>query len=1215
MISSIIDLHHQSYLNKDELFKLYDSYKKGLLEKTPKEKLIINPCVAYHVSDAKIKETFPLQLVKAYKSVYGDVSDLSKQDPVSNLEWDYLYFVDSDVFRPAAIAFEKSLKAVAGTRIPPSYTQHVKGTKSYDQFWETEFERIVNGYEPIVDGKPCGLKISGEFYFYLNYSIIVKEEFLENGKQITKKTFPNFLAMDYYYFKELDARENPHKYNFDNEFKRSICLSKSRRKGFSFKAAAGAVWITAFNSNARVGIASEPNTNGETDAVKCARKCIPIIDHLSKYTPFGRKEVGNPKNNGGWITMKAKNTDNFLSFTFGIENTKTREQRGRLSTIFTMSLSKDDAASGEGLDRLYFEEAGKIYNLDKAWIFARESMKAGSLFRGISVIFGCVTGNTKIWKANGELVPIKNIKANDNVCGYNGLNYTKENVHYRQEPKYKECYRITTNNDTVLECTYDHPILWSNSTYKYSDRTTINNKRIVNKVYKKTAFQEAQFIKKGDHLAVIDKVDIFGKINMWNPRLIGLLIGDGSYGINKTPVLSNCNSNINKYINDNFDCVIEREYLTSNNNIYKETRIRGITKELRKLNIYGQTNGKKTLPKNIHIYNKNSLSELISGLFDADGYVSFNIDKEGYINGNISLSSAYKSLLQEVKDVLIKFGIHCTINTIKNSKRNRSISDKNDHYRLSISDIISIKRFYRNMELMCDNKQYNLTKLAFSKKKSKCCINNNIVIVHKKGGRHKAKLEHLRNIRFETVKSIENIGLQEIYNLGVGVTHTYLANHIITHNTGGEMKSESGKAGSSKAFSKIFTNPIAAEVAAYNNIYEYKKTNTKCGYFVCDMWANFGSEIKLNGKTYTGLDKQGNAHFWVAEMKLNKERAEKVPPNDTQKAYNKFLTQRCKTPSEAFLVTSSDTFNSADLISRLNKVRMEPGGFSKFRTPGKLIEYSNGNIVFEPDDTLNPIINMNYDVNNREGCLLMYEKPLTIDNNIPEGAYIISVDPIANNNSGGKSLNAVIVFKTGKYSHKLGQEQIVATYYGRPDIRPLDYLYKLLIKLSKYYNAKITFENDRDGGILKHFTYTGNLHRLMSSPLMVTKKYLPTSKTALREFGHSMGNDKLKSIGEAYLNEWLDFRHPSKNVLNISKNEVVKVEGKRNLDFLFDEMIIDELVNYNRQGNFDAVMAMFGIMIQLEDKYAMNGGLLYDDSYMSKMDKNMISYINNKMEY
>ena len=37
------------------------------------------------------------------------------------------------------------------------------------------------------------------------------------------------------------------------------------------------------------------------------------------------------------------------------------------------------------------------------------------------------------------------------------------------------------------------------------------------------------------------------------------------------------------------------------------------------------------------------------------------------------------------------------------------------------------------------------------------------------------------------------------------------------------------------------------------------------------MWANFGSHVVIDGKTYFGLDLQGNAIFWVAEMALNKE--------------------------------------------------------------------------------------------------------------------------------------------------------------------------------------------------------------------------------------------------------------------------------------------------------------------------------------------------------
>jgi len=37
---------------------------------------------------------------------------------------------------------------------------------------------------------------------------------------------------------------------------------------------------------------------------------------------------------------------------------------------------------------------------------------------------------------------------------------------------------------------------------------------------------------------------------MWEPRLIGWLVGDGSYGFNKTPILSNCEGKINSYLHN-----------------------------------------------------------------------------------------------------------------------------------------------------------------------------------------------------------------------------------------------------------------------------------------------------------------------------------------------------------------------------------------------------------------------------------------------------------------------------------------------------------------------------------------------------------------------------------------------------------------------------------------------------------------------------------------
>lgn len=805
------------YYSANMLESMYEDYSNNLLPPTPKEGLVINPKVAYCLTKQDIIRHIPLEWVKKNSSVYGDLSKLSLTDPVANLKWDYLYFVDTDVFRPAATAFKNSVKNAAKSGIKASYTPFVKGTKSYEKFWEEEFRRIVYGYEPIIDGRPCGVRIPGEFYFYLNYVLINKIVVSDSGQTSSVEDFPDFLAMDYYYYKELEARENPTYIGLSDDYKKSMIVAKSRRKGFSYKAAAGAVWIAAFNYKARVAIASEPNTQDATDAVKCALKCIPIIDHLSNYTPFGRQDIGDPKTNGGWKNEITKITKDQVYINLGVFNTKTREKEGRQSVIFTMSLGKDDAASGEGLNRLYIEEAGKVGNLDKAWIFARESMKAGSLMRGIAIIFG----------------------------------------------------------------------------------------------------------------------------------------------------------------------------------------------------------------------------------------------------------------------------------------------------------------------------------------------------------------------------------------------------------TGGEMVSSAGRDGSTRPFSNLFHSPIAAELADFDNIYEYKDQpkESRCGYFISDMWSNFGAYINVNGKKYPAIDKQGNALFWVAELCLNKERLEKQPPASKQRDYNKFLTQRCKTPSEAFLITSGSIFNTVDLIARRNEIVSSRNGFDKFRRKGDLVEKSDGTIEFKIDLTgeLEPILSMNYDNSSREGCLLLYEFPQTIHGVIPDDGYLITVDAIGKNNEGGESLIAIIVMKTPKYYSYMGPEKIVATYFGRKKVRPLDYMHRLLHKLSKFYNAKITYENDQDGGILQYFLSRNALDRLMPSPMMVTKKHLPNSKTLLREFGHSMGSPKHKSFGEMYLNEWLDYRHPSRQFVN-DKGEVIDYEGKRNLDLLEDEFLIEQLINYNRAGNFDAVDALMGGIVQFQERYSDSSFEMFDDDYLVDMKGQVLDY-------
>ena len=247
---------------------------------------------------------------------------------------------------------------------------------------------------------------------------------------------------------------------------------------------------------------------------------------------------------------------------------------------------------------------------------------------------------------------------------------------------------------------------------------------------------------------------------------------------------------------------------------------------------------------------------------------------------------------------MVKLGIHGTINKIKpDLNKNKKIKDVSEYYRYIISDIKSIRRFKDNISLIVKHKQHNIDLLSSSNKKEK---RGKVFMSFKHHGDTRNKLVELTNIRFETVKKIEKIGEQPIYNLTANSTHTYIANNVVTHNTGGEMKSASGADGSSKAFSTLFNNPVAAELAAYDNIYEYKRSNKKCGYFVCDMWSNFGSSIKIDGNKYLGLDSQGNAHFWAAELFLNKNRAEKLPLKVRKKIITISLHSAVKPPQKPF---------------------------------------------------------------------------------------------------------------------------------------------------------------------------------------------------------------------------------------------------------------------------------------------------------------------------
>lgn len=297
------------------------------------------------------------------------VSHASLQNPVSNLDWEYLHFTDSSVFSPAAQLFNKNKELYGEGR----YTNAIPGTTEYKQFWNQEKKRCRHGFEPIVNDKPCGVRITGEHYFYLNYCIIDKYVQLDTGEETKWLDFPNFVSMDYYWFLEVEKCENPIKYGLKASDKRGIILTKARRKGWSYKNAAGVVWKYTFFKRSRCIIASY----GKEFGFATFGFCLNMLNFLVENTPFRHGRVVDREGEGYIESGEIKKVNG--------REVKT----GYRSSIQVLTFTDKPAkAAGKSATRVLFEEGGTFANLKAAYRFTEPLFREGKNMIGIPIIFG-----------------------------------------------------------------------------------------------------------------------------------------------------------------------------------------------------------------------------------------------------------------------------------------------------------------------------------------------------------------------------------------------------------------------------------------------------------------------------------------------------------------------------------------------------------------------------------------------------------------------------------------------------------------------------------------------------------------------------------------------------------------------------------------------------------------------------------------------------------
>lgn len=383
---------------------------------------------------------------------------------------------------------------------------------------------------------------------------------------------------------------------------------------------------------------------------------------------------------------------------------------------------------------------------------------AGAAIGSVIPGLGCVCADTIVYTKNGGVKKIQDLVEEDGIIGYSEGQIDPQDIKGFTEPAIKPCVEITTVKGEVLRCSTDHPIVWSTADYysetrKYADDGTVS--RIRKKVW---SWKEAYVIKPNEQIAIIERIPMFGDIKLDNARMIGMLIGDGSYDTNHGVRYYSMDAELQQFAELNGG---ELKSIRNYNKPFNCYIFRGWSDKLRSVGIFNQRSVNKTLPSMWWRYDRNSLAELIGGLYDTDGCVNLDGDRI-----NIKISQISKTIIDSLKLMLLRFGVHCNYSTEKAKPMN--INDKTyqskESHTLTIRDKNSLINFYNSFYFLVKYKQDKLSLIPELYANRKGYHNDYGVI-------------------FDTVKSVVHIGDQEIYNLEALGSHTYLANNIVTHNT------------------------------------------------------------------------------------------------------------------------------------------------------------------------------------------------------------------------------------------------------------------------------------------------------------------------------------------------------------------------------------------------------------------------------------------------
>lgn len=356
---------------------------------------------------------------------------------------------------------------------------------------------------------------------------------------------------------------------------------------------------------------------------------------------------------------------------------------------------------------------------------------------------------------------------------------------------------------------------------------------------------------------------------------------------------------------------------------------------------------------------------------------------------------------------------------------------------------------------------------------------------------------------------------------------------------------------------ELFYKPKAYNILSFPNIWDDNAEQTECGFFV-PAWSNLES-FDEDGK-YVYMDEDGNSFREKAIEELIKQRNIIKDGGASQQSIDRFISERPIKPQEAVLELGKNIFPRKLLMDQLTRLRTN----KKLQSMKHVVDLSwdgNGNVVATEKKT-GDITNYPLKKDQKPaGSVVIWEYPVK---DPPFGLYIGGCDPYDHDESFTNSLGSTFIFKRVQ-AGEAWTDVIVAEYSGRPDTA--EEYYENVRKLLLFYNARLLFENERKG-IYPYFTNKHCDYLLADQPDKVISELFKNSTVQRRKGCHM--TKQIRAYGEGLILEWMMEEYEP---------------GHPNIERIFSEPLIEELIMDDQVRNVDRVIALCMVMIYREELY------------------------------